>query len=377
MPSGTLGWEARYTGLVEGSIDAIVGLSRDGHVTSWNPAAVKLYGYTAEEAHGRPLSALFARSRHREAPELLERLADDGQVVLFETEHLARDGSVVDVSLSMSPIRDAEGALVGASAIIRDISARRRHEEELARTRAQLERHAKDLERSNADLEQFAYVASHDLAEPLRSITGFLQLLQRRYDAQLDETADRYIGRAVDGATRMRSLLDDLLTYSRAGRAPPQSIEVDVSALVQQIMLSLGPSLKEAGATVEAGPLPTIRNDERQLTQLFQNLLSNAIKFRGETPPRVSVDAERADGAWRFSVADNGIGIEARHAERIFVPFKRLHSREAYPGTGIGLGICKKIVESQGGEIRVSAGTAGGSVFSFELPDAATEDVDG
>ena len=375
QPTGTSGLEARYAALVEGSIDAIVGLTRDGDVTSWNPAAADLYGYTEEEVLGRPVGALFSEARRHEAGELLVRLDADERVVHFETEHTRRDASIVEVSLSMSPIRDPNGEVVAASAIIRDISFRRRHEAELARTRAQLERHARDLERSNSDLEQFAYVASHDLAEPLRAVTGFLQLLQRRYAGQLDDTADRYIYRAVDGAARMRSLIDDLLTYSRAGRTPPEETDVDVAKVVERVIASLGPSISEAGAKIEADRLPTVRSDERQLTQLFQNLLSNALKFRGQRPPRIQVTAERDGRAWRFSVTDNGIGVEARHADRIFVPFKRLHSRDAYPGTGIGLGVCKKIVESQGGHIEVSPAPGEGARFTFTLPDRP-EDAD-
>lgn len=372
-------FEAEYTALVAGSIDAIMGMTRDGHITSWNPAAVEMYGYSTDEALGRPLAALFPEARRHEADEILKTLDAEGRLVQFETEHVGRGGSPVEVSMNMSPIRDEECHMVAASAMIRDISVRRRHEAELARAQAQLERHSRDLERSNADLEQFAYVASHDLAEPLRAITGFLQLLERRYANQLDETAGRYIAHTLDGATRMRSLLEDLLAYSRAGRTPTASTEIDVNEVVENVRASLGPSLSESDATVETSGLPVLKNYESQLTQLFQNLISNAVKFRGDTAPRVRVEAERTDGAWRFSVADNGIGIEPQHAERIFVPFKRLHSREAYPGTGIGLGICKKIVESQGGHIDVAPSPEGGSVVTFTLPDPDPDpdDADG
>ena len=362
--------EGHYAALVEGSIDAIVGLTREGLLTSWNPAAAALYGYSAEEAVGRTVGELFSPERRHEAEETLERLRADGGVVYFDTEHARRDGSVVEVSVSMSPVRDASGAMIAASAIVRDISSRRRQEAELARTRAELEERARELERSNADLEQFAYVASHDLAEPLRAITGFLELLQRRYGEQLDETAGRYVNQAVDGATRMRILLNDLLLYSRVGRGGGEPTQVDLMGVVEQVKVALGPSLREAGATVEAEALPTVRGDQRELTQLLQNLLANAVKFRSDVSPHVTVKAEREDRGWRLSVADNGIGIEPQHLGRIFVPFKRLHTRDEYPGTGIGLGICKKIVEARGGEIFARSTGGGGTVFTFTLPDA-------
>jgi PAS domain S-box-containing protein len=250
---------------------------------------------------------------------------------------------------------------------------RKQAQAELAATAAELEDRAADLERSNADLEQFAYVASHDLSEPLRMVGGFAQLLQKRYEGKLDADADEFIGYMVDGVNRMQALIDDLLAFSRVGRGDRELSDVDAEVVARRALEVLSAPVAETGADVEIGELPTVRCDERELGQLFQNLISNALKFHGDEPPRVRVTAEaEAGGAgWRFAVADNGIGIEPRHAERIFKMFQRLHGRDAYAGTGVGLAICKKIVEHHGGRLWVEPNADGGSVFKFTL--ATTE----
>jgi PAS domain S-box-containing protein len=247
---------------------------------------------------------------------------------------------------------------------------RKQAEDELAATAAELRARATDLERSNADLEQFAYVASHDLSEPLRMVAGFVQLLQKRYEGRLDADADEFIGYTVDGVNRMQALIDDLLAFSRVGRGDREPSDVDAGVVARRALDALSASLTETGADVEIGELPTVRADERELGQLFQNLISNGLKFHGDDTPRVRVTADAEDGGaeWRFAVADNGIGIEPRHAERIFKMFQRLHGRDAYPGTGIGLAICKKIVEHHGGRIWVEPNANAGSVFKFTLP---------
>jgi light-regulated signal transduction histidine kinase (bacteriophytochrome) len=226
-----------------------------------------------------------------------------------------------------------------------------------------------DLQRSNTELEQFAYVASHDLQEPLRKVASFCQLLQQRYGGELDERADQYIGFAVDGAQRMQALINDLLAFSRVGRMERPHAPVDCNALLARARDDLSTAIEASGAEVEAGPLPTVEGDASLLRLVFQNLIGNAIKFRGDAPPRVRVDAERADGQWRFSVADNGIGIDPEYAERIFVIFQRLHPRSSYEGTGIGLAMCRKIVEYHGGRMWLDTDNgAGGSRFCFTLP---------
>ena len=228
--------------------------------------------------------------------------------------------------------------------ILRELSAVREANESLAE-------HAAELQRSNAELEQFAYVASHDLQEPLRKVTSFCQLLQRRYGGQLDEKADQYIEYAVDGAKRMQMLINDLLAFSRVGRVEQARVPVPAADLLAQAEANLATAIRRSRAEVEAGDLPTVLAEPTLLTAVFQNLLSNAIKFRGERAPRVSVTAERDGDFWVFAVADNGIGIGSEYADRIFVIFQRLHPKEEYTGTGIGLAMCRKIVEFHGGQI--------------------------
>ncbi len=241
----------------------------------------------------------------------------------------------------------------------------------------QLDRQTEELERSNAELEQFAYVASHDLQEPLRKVASFTQLLERRYKGQLDERADQYIAFAVDGAKRMQVLINDLLSFSRVGRLTREHVEVDAGDLVRQALSNLSLAVEETGTTVTvAEDLPRVSVDQSLMVGVFQNLIGNAIKFRGDAPPEVTVGL-RDDGAfWEFSVADNGIGIEAEYADRIFVIFQRLHPKDAYPGTGIGLAMCRKIVEYHGGQIWLDTSVSRGTTFRFTLPKLTPADDD-
>jgi signal transduction histidine kinase len=232
---------------------------------------------------------------------------------------------------------------------------------------------SQELARSNRELEQMAYVASHDLQEPLRMVASYLQLLEKKYQDRLDADAHEYIDFAVDGAKRMQTLINDLLKYSRAGSAASPLQATDCTAVVQTALRSLRLAIEESGAQVEHGKLPVVMGDAAQLTQLFQNLIANAIKFRSGHAPRIVVRAEPEDGMWCFAVQDNGIGIEPEYFDRIFVMFQRLHSRSAYPGTGIGLAICKKIVERHGGRIWVESQPGQGTVFKFTLPQAGGE----
>jgi PAS domain S-box-containing protein len=244
---------------------------------------------------------------------------------------------------------------------IRDITERRAAEEQLQCTMA-------DLERSNRELEQFAYVASHDLQEPLRMVASYTQLLAQRYEGQLDDKAKKYIDYAVDGAVRMQRLINDLLAYSRVNTQGKPFEMIDSHAVLGDALRSLYAAIEENRAIVINDDLPMVRADATQLNQLFQNLISNAIKFRGTEPPGIRISADDLGSEWRFSVKDNGIGIDAQYADKVFVIFQRLHTRQEYPGTGIGLAICKRIVERHGGRIWFESEPGKGSTFYFTLP---------
>ncbi|HWO67290.1 MAG TPA: ATP-binding protein [Umezawaea sp.] len=246
--------------------------------------------------------------------------------------------------------------------IVRDLdSVREAHE--------RLDAQSTELQRSNAELEQFAYVASHDLQEPLRKVASFCQLLERRYGGQLDERADQYIGFAVDGAKRMQVLINDLLAFSRVGRMAREHTLVDLDELVKQVVGTLSPAIQESGAVIELpDDLPTVRGEASLLGGVFQNLVGNALKFHGEDPPVVTMTVERAEEFWTFTCRDNGIGIDTEYAERIFVIFQRLHHKDAYPGTGIGLAMCRKIIEYHGGTIWLDTSQDTGTTFKFTLP---------
>ena len=246
-------------------------------------------------------------------------------------------------------------------------------ERALAAATAELEEHAEELERSNADLEQFAYIASHDLSEPLRTISGFVQLLSSRYRGKLDDQADQFIDYVVDGTERMRALIDGLLLYSRASSQEQHRRSIPLAETVRRVRSSLGPALEESGGQILEEELPEVVADPTQLEQILQNLIANALKFRGEEPPEVRVLAAREPGAWRVTVQDNGIGIEDRHAEKAFEMFGRLNAREAYAGTGIGLAVCKRVVERHGGRIWLESEPGRGSAFHFTLADCDEE----
>jgi light-regulated signal transduction histidine kinase (bacteriophytochrome) len=280
-----------------------------------------------------------------------------------------RDGQYEWFKVIGRPIRDAAGQIVRWFGVALNIEAIKHAEEALQQANERLRQQAEELVATNKDLEQFAYIASHDLQEPLRAVSGFVSLLQQRYGGKLDEKADSYISAAVDGAARMQALISGLLEYSRVGTRgnPPAPTKADEA--VQEAVKNLQVLIQESGATITAAPLPTVQADAIQLTHLFQNLLANALKFRAERPPEVHVGARREDGRWVFWVRDNGIGIDRQYNERIFLIFQRLHTRRQYPGTGIGLAICKRIVERHGGSIWVESQPGQGATFYFTLPD--------
>jgi PAS domain S-box-containing protein len=355
--------ERRFRGLVEAAPDAIVIVDGQGSIVLVNAQTEKLFGYARGELIGEAVELLMpgrfaARHvQHRTGyySDLKTRAMGSG----LELMGRRRDGSEFPVEISLSPLQTEEGVLVSSS--IRDITERRRAEEALRQSRA-------ELERSNAELEHFAYVASHDLQEPLRMVASYTQLLARRYRDKLDAPALEFVEFAVDGAKRMQTLIQDLLAFSRVGTHGAPFVLVDCDDAIAKVLRDLAGLIEETGGSVTPGPLPKVWADASQLGQLFQNLIANALKFRSADPPCVSVRADREGDHWVFSVQDNGIGIPAAHAERIFVIFQRLHTREEYPGTGIGLALCKKIVERHGGRIWVESEAGQGSVFRFTLP---------
>jgi PAS domain S-box-containing protein len=285
-----------------------------------------------------------------------------------ETALLARDGREIPVSQVILAHRSPTGKVEFLSTVIRDMTERKQAEEQLRETAAELARQTAELERSNAELQQFAYVASHDLQEPLRMVASYTQLLRRRYHDKLDEDANEFIGFAVDGATRMQRLINDLLAYSRVGTRGKEFAPTDANEVLDRVVADLGAAIRESEATVTRDELPRVMADASQLGQVFQNLVANAIKFRRQEPPRVHVAAERRGNEWVFSVRDNGIGIAPEYQERIFVLFQRLHTQAEYPGTGMGLAICKKIVERHGGRIWVESEAGQGTTFFFTIP---------
>jgi signal transduction histidine kinase len=292
----------------------------------------------------------------RSAISPLNRLAADArQVASGDFEHQVEPGGPAEmraVGLDVNRMRER---------ILAELST-------LQATHADLEARTEDLQRSNAELEQFAYVASHDLQEPLRKVASFCQLLQRRYAGQLDAKADEYIEHAVDGAKRMQALINDLLAFSRVGRTAQRREPVSCAVLLAQAWSNLAPEVRRTHATIEVGELPEVLGEATLLTAVFQNLINNALKFRADEAPRVSVSARRDGDDWLFSFSDNGIGIEPEYADRIFVIFQRLHDKAAYPGTGIGLAMVKKIIEYHGGRIWLDTTISTGARFWFTLP---------
>jgi PAS domain S-box-containing protein len=475
----------RLAAIVESSNDAIIGKDLNGIVTSWNRGAEHIFCYTEAEMVGKSITILAGPGRADEMPRILDRVRRGERVNHYETVRVTKDGRLLDVSLTVSPIHDTEGRVVGASKVARDITQQKAQERALRDSEArmnialeagemgawewnledsrvtwspQLEtihglapgtfggtledfqrdmhlddragvletlaaavsngndyrveyrfvrpdgsigwleargrlitgprrmvgvcqdisdrkkteealiRQAELLERSNADLREFAYIASHDLQEPLRNVSTFTQLLAKRYAGQLDSDADTFIKYIVDSAVRMTQLIRDLLAYSQVIHSEEESMqEVALGETVDWALANLRSSIEESGAIVETDTLPALRCDKSQIAQVFQNLISNAIKYRSPEAPRIHITCARDETGWVFSIRDNGIGISPAYHDKVFGVFRRLHGTD-YAGTGIGLAICKKIVEKHGGRIWVESEAGQGSSFKFSLP---------
>ncbi|MGZ3709528.1 MAG: sensor histidine kinase, partial [Bdellovibrionota bacterium] len=323
--------EARLLGaIVDSSDDAIVSKDLNGTITSWNKSAERLFGYTAEEIIGRSVTLLIPLDRQEEEPKIIARLKAGERVDHFETLRRRKDGTLLDISLTISPVRNASGQIVGASKIARDITQRKRAEAE--------------IRRANQDLEQFAFSASHDLQEPLRSVKIYSELLTRRYHDKLDGQALEFLGFVRSGATRMELLVSDLLAYTQVSKQEKGTDSVDANAALTTVLDGMSGSISESGTRITSDPLPTVQMHGMQLQQLFQNLIGNAIKYRSpERTPEIHIAAAHRSEGWTFSVTDNGIGIAPEYKEKVFGLFKRLHTSDEYAGTGIGLAICQRI----------------------------------
>lgn len=362
--------EERFRLLVETVQDyAILMLGPDGALISWNEGAARISGFNEDEGLGRHIR-LFYPPHEVEAQKPEHYLAEANRTGRFGHEDwlVRRDGTLFWASVLYTALRDEEGRTLGFAAIIRDLTERRRAEEDLRRTAA-------ELERSNQELEQFAFVASHDLQEPLRKIQAFGERLQMRYADILSDQGQEYVARMRSGARRMQTLIDDILTFSRVtSRVKPLAL-VDLGAAVGEAVGDLEEAIREANGTVHVHDLPVVEADRGQIRRVFQNLIGNALKFRRpETPPVIVVSSDTGPPAFgksqrcRIRVEDNGIGFDERYCERIFGIFERLHGRGEYPGTGMGLAICRKIVERHGGTLTATATPGLGAVFTIDLP---------
>ncbi|WP_237051422.1 PAS domain S-box protein [Magnetospirillum sp. ME-1] len=352
--------EEKFAKAFQASPDAmVISATKDGRYIELNDAFSAMLGYSRDEFMGHTALDLGVWAEPEDRARLVRLIRRDGQVSDFGTRLRRKDGRTFDVQISVQEVvlDDLDCLLF----ICRDVSFAKEAE---ARTQDLLAR----LDASNKELEQFAYVTSHDLQEPLRMIAGYAQLIERRYRGRLDADADEFIDFLVDGAKRMQAMIHDLLEYSRVERLGGAFSEFPMTDVLEDVRSNLGVALAEAGGRLEVGPMPTIVADRSQVLRLLQNLIGNALKYRApDRPPEVAVSAEERPDEWLFMVRDNGIGIDPAYFDRIFLVFQRLHTREHYDGTGIGLAICKKIVERHGGRIRVESSPGSGSAFIFTL----------
>jgi PAS domain S-box-containing protein len=383
--------------IIHSSDDAIISKTLDGIVSSWNEGARRIFGYQADEMIGQPIIRLIPPDRWDEEPLILERLKRGERVDHFETKRLRKDGTILDISLSISPIRDRDGRIIGASKIARNITDQKQAERIISegkeRFRLELEATVQErtrelaelntlLAKSNHELEQFAYIASHDLQEPLRKIHVFSEILEETISKGGDPASlAKSLNRIKSASVRMSRLIRDVLEYSRLSRAELTVASVDLNEIMKEVLAEFDLSVAEKKALISVGPLPVIKGIGVQFRQLFRNLIGNSLKF-SQQQPRISVSAEKAaradlpetlrsNGATKFfriTLQDNGIGFEQQHATTIFGIFQRLNSQDAYSGSGIGLALCKKIVENHGGAIRAASEPGKGARFNVFLP---------
>ena len=354
--------QQRLGAIVESSDDAIIAKDLNGVFLSRNRGAQRVFGSTADEVIGRHVSILAAPDRLDEIPEILSRLRRGERVDHYKTKRKTKDGRILTVSLTISPLFDANGNIVGASKVARDITLAESQEQALQAVN-------ESLKMANADLEQFVYSASHDLQEPLRMVATYSELLMRSFRDQLGSDGAEYLNYVLQGALRMEQLLKNLRAFTLVSTAPREPVDyVDSGTILDRALANLRPAIVESGALITRRPLPKVKLQDFRLEQLFQNLISNALRYTRAARPEINVSAEPDGNGWRFAIQDNGIGIDPRYKEQIFDLFKRLHSVAEYPGTGMGLAICKRIIERAGGRIWVESAPGRGSTFYFTLP---------
>ncbi|MGO8672701.1 MAG: PAS domain S-box protein [Capsulimonadaceae bacterium] len=365
--------EASFRVIFEHAAVGIAMVGLDGAWIDVNRRLCKIVGYSREELLDLTFQDItYPDDQDVHKASLDEVLAGRLDTITIEKRYVRKDGALVWVHITTSLVRSMDGVPNFMISVIEDITSRRAEAETLRRAHMDLERRVAErtaeLARSNEELQQFAYVASHDLQEPLRMVGSYTQLLARRYEGQLDDKADQYIAYAVDGVKRMQELIQDLLAYSRLGTQETPLSETNLDEVLSTTLANLRVAIDESGAVVTVEPLPTVLADRAQMVSLFQNLIGNAIKYRGDRPPAIRVRGRQKGRSWLFSVRDNGIGIDPQFYERIFVIFQRLHRRSEYSGTGIGLAVCKKIVDRHNGRIWVESEPGKGSIFYFTLP---------
>lgn len=365
--------EERFRGLFEQAPIGMAVADLEGRFVQVNPAFARILGYRVDEilqlgweelleGHDAPGAAVY------KLVNLAQSVPSQSPALQADARFRCKDGQWIDVQWSLLVVRDSHGQPACQIGQIVDISRRKQDEKKLRH-------YATVLDQSNRDLQDFAYVASHDLQEPLRMVKSYLELLARRYEGKLDADAGQFISFALDGASRMQQLVAGLLAYARVGTQANEVRIVNAGASLEAALANLHVAIAETGARVSAEPLPRIEADGLLMTQLFQNLISNSIKFRSEEAPKVHIGAKQTKAGWEFSISDNGIGMPQQYASRAFQIFQRLHSQSKYPGAGLGLAICKRIVERHGGDIRVESEPGKGATVFFEIPSRETADV--
>ena len=361
--------QAQLAAIVESSDDAIIGKTLDGIIFSWNSGAEKLYGYSSEEMKNRPISTLLPPNRPDEMPTILARIKRGENIKHYETIRIRKDGSIIYVSLTTSPIKDGAGNIIGASTIARDVTERKRAEEEIKKLDQELKYQILQLEAANKELEAFSYSVSHDLRAPLRAIDGFSRILLEDYIENLDEEGKRILGVIRSNTQKMGQLIDDLLVFSRLGRQEMRTSDIDMGGLAKAVSEELKLAVPERKLKFTIKPLIPTQGDQAMIRQVFINLLSNAVKFtRPEERALIEVDGRSEGNENVYTVKDNGVGFDMQYVNKLFGVFQRLHSSEEFEGTGVGLAIVQRIIHRHGGRVWAEGKVGEGAIFYFSLP---------